>query len=180
MIPPDRWLQRTTGKTPIEWLGSIQRAIKGASYRPKWNRRHALQTLTLKEQRLPKRRREALVIERLAILKRHDETNVEKWLTRVARDVHRNAPKSGLYDGNMRAALVMGYVLLYWVVRCQRAKAYDPRRPVKLRRKAMERWINMAAAVSVMFTDERQDANIFPGQKWDPPFSPFAVNGDFI
>lgn len=174
------WLERTTQKSPAEWMWLIQHAIRRASYRPKWTRRHALETLTRRERRIPKRRRERLVMQRLAILKQHDTTNVPRWLGAVAAAVGTCKPPGGLYDENMRAAAIFGYVLLLWVSRVQRAKAYDPNRPVKLRQKALERWMTIAAAVSLIFTDERYDAAVFPGQQWDAPFAPQAKSGKYV
>lgn len=81
---------------------------------------------------------------------------------------------------NMRAAVVLGHLLCLWAFRTARAKAYDPRRPADVRRKAMDTWVWNAMELTTALLDEREDADFFPGQDWDAPCQPKARNGTFL
>ena len=83
-------------------------------------------------------------------------------------------------DENMSSAQAMSLVLTLWTCRIRRAKAYDPRRPVELRKKAMERLSLYHHSLLECMMNEANDANYFPGQEWDCPYSPNAKNGDFV
>lgn len=111
--------------------------------------------------------------------KGHGETDPVKWIRDLAKDVKKNFPKSGMYDGNMLMAVRMSQILMFWYLRLQRAKCYDPRRPVKIRRFAMEKLMVYCSTIMMMIVDERFDAEIFK-QDWDPPFNPKAKDGVFV
>lgn len=90
-------------------------------------------------------------------------------------------PKKGpQYDGNMRMACVLSYVLALWVLRLIRAKSYDPRRPVRLRQAAHWSRLGYAQALFVAITDESLDVALFPGQNWETPFSDHPTDGYFV
>lgn len=110
----------------------------------------------------------------------HGETNTLRWLGEVARAVHGTFPKNGRYDGNMRAAMLLSVVLGLWYSRVQRAKAYDPRRPVVQRRAALARWRAYWHEMFDAAVNEVDDATVFSGQHWDPPWSPHAIDGVFL
>ena len=93
----------------------------------------------------------------------------------------RGMPKKGPpYDGNMRMACVLSYVLALWYLRLHRAKAYDPRRPVKLRQGAYWSRLGYAQALFVAITDESLDPKMFPGQNWESPWNPHTTDGYFV
>ncbi len=77
-------------------------------------------------------------------------------------------------DENIAVAWVLGTLLMLWSVRIIRAKSYDLRRPVKQRREMMGRFKQTAELLAEILADESMDAKYFPGQTWDPPFSPDA------
>ena len=90
-------------------------------------------------------------------------------------------PKTGpQYDGNMRIACVLSYVLALWVLRLSRAKSYDPRRPVKLRQTAYFSRLGYANALFLAIMDESLDSTLFPGQRWETPFDPYPTDGYFV
>ena len=89
-------------------------------------------------------------------------------------------PKKGTYDGNMRMASILSYVLALWVLRLIRAKSYDPRRPVRLRQAAYFHRLGYANALFLAITDESLDPKMFPGQRWETPFDPYPTDGYFI
>jgi hypothetical protein len=110
----------------------------------------------------------------------HGETQVLKWVADVAKAVQDTAPQRGRYDGNMREAMVLSLVLALWFSRVQRAKAYDPRRPVWVRRAALARWREFWREMLDAAVNEVDDPEVFSGQHWDPPWSPHAHDGVFL
>jgi len=110
----------------------------------------------------------------------HGRTDVKTWVAELAMNVERAMPKHGTYDGNMRMAAVLGHVLCLWYLRVHRSKSYDARRPVKLRRRATAQWLFFTTELMRIALDERPDAKVFPGQDWDPPWNPRAINGKFV
>jgi len=111
----------------------------------------------------------------------HDECDPEVWVAELAKDVMACAPEDGEpYDGNMWLTSTMGYILVLWYARIQRAKGYDSRRPIKLRQRALTQRASILAHFVHMFLDESRDHEFFPGQPWDPPFAPEAKDGDFV
>ena len=111
--------------------------------------------------------------------KGHGNTNLSRWVRDIFNEVLKTSPKEP-HDENMRFAAVAGMVLICWFLRCQRAKCYDPNRPIAIRRGAMERWMKYSADLVRLIVEEQNDPKIFPGQQWDPPFSPSAKEGTFI
>jgi hypothetical protein len=51
---------------------------------------------------------------------------VAAWVKRVTKQVIKLALKKGQYDENLRTAVVLGYVLLYWYARCARRSRRRP------------------------------------------------------
>jgi len=97
------------------------------------------------------------------------------------KEVRRHAfPRTGPYDGNMRMAAVLSYVLALWYLRIHRAKSYDPRRPVKHRKSAYHQRLRFACAIFYAIVDESEDPDFFPGQKWESPFDPYPTDGYFV
>lgn len=112
---------------------------------------------------------------------RHDATNPELWLKRLAREVRKTAPKSGMYDENMRMASVLGIILVTWSMQTSRAKCHDPRRPVKLRLAALQRRrAALLALLDLALIDEAAGGDYFKGQSWDAPYAEDATDGEFV
>ena len=116
----------------------------------------------------------------------HGYTESEKVIHDLMREVKRHAmPRGGpasvrRYDENMRTAAVLSYVLALWYLRIHRAKSYDPRRPVKHRQAAYHQRQRFATMMFHAIVDESEDAEFFPGQKWESPFDPYPTDGYFV
>lgn len=95
------------------------------------------------------------------------------------KEIQRRFPKSEQYDGNMRMAATLSYVLGFWYSRLHRAKCYDPRRPVRLRKAAYFQRYSWALAMFNALLDESDDCDMFK-QKWETPFDPFPTDGYFV
>ncbi len=111
---------------------------------------------------------------------KHDTADVRSWIWLLAKDVVTSFPKRGKFDENMRAAAVLSLILATWFLRVKRAKCWDPRRPIRLRKQAYQQWLQYAQALALAVADERIDPVVFAGQKWDSPFAPGAKDGTFI
>jgi hypothetical protein len=83
-------------------------------------------------------------------------------------------------DENMGLAAGLGMVLVVWYVRVQRAKAMDPRRPVKLRKMALSRGAAYVAEINKAMHDDSIDPISWPGQEWENPWLPKARDGRFV
>ena len=110
----------------------------------------------------------------------HGRTATRRAMADLMREVERTRPKTGRYDENMRMASVLSLVLATWYLRVHRAKSYDPRRPVKLRKAAYFNRLGYAAAFFLAIEDESLDQEHFPGQKWETPFDPYPTDGYFV
>ena len=126
-----------------------------------------------------------------SLIKRHSRPTNNPWhgttdsslvIRDLVKEVQRHAmPKKGpAYDGNMRMAAVLGYVLCLWYLRVHRAKSQDPRRPVKHRKAAYHSRLRFATAMFHAIVDESEDAEFFSGQKWESPFDPYPTDGYFV
>ena len=93
--------------------------------------------------------------------------------------MRKSFPKKGAYDGNMRMASVLGFVLVHWYLRTHRAKAFDPRRPVAHRRVALDQWRRFCLCLTNAMLDDGEDARIFPSQRWESPNDPHTIDGFF-
>ena len=98
----------------------------------------------------------------------------------LARAVRKLFPKRGAYDGNMRMASVLGFVLVFWYLRTGRAKAFDPRRPVAHRKAALDQWRRFCLNLLNAMLDDSEDARIFPEQNWESPYSNHPTDGYFV
>jgi len=152
---PDH-LVGTTGKTMGYWLVAVEQAIRACE-----------KPLSAK------------VAKRLGISPvGHADCDPRAVVTRLADMVFKCTPE--LVDGNMFMCQTLGLILVAWAVRIGRAKAYDPNRPLKLRRYALERWMKFARELGNVAIDERYDHEAWSGQNWDPPFRPGAKDGSFL
>lgn len=112
----------------------------------------------------------------------HPECDVPKWMdeltTEVFEQIKLNAGTRP-YDENIAVAGCMAIILSCWSVRIARAKAHDPRRPLKLRRRALKRVTHLAAAIHDALFDEQGDHYYFE-QPWEYPYMEGATDGDFV
>lgn len=83
------------------------------------------------------------------------------------------------YDGNISSAYCVVIILTTWSVRLSRAKAHDARRPLDLRRKALDRNRAVVSALYDAIYDETRDAEYFD-LPWQYPYMAGATSGDFI
>ena len=147
---PTSWVESLTGKDAAWWVSEIQRLI-------------ANHTRPTKDPW-------------------HGTTQTEKAMTDLIKLVQKHGmPKKGpQYDGNMRMACILSYVLALWYLRLHRAKIYDPRRPVRHRQAAYWSRLGYANALFLAIEDESKDAEMFPGQNWESPWDPTTTDGYFV
>lgn len=148
------WLETRTGLCALDWVGIVQRAIREASGPARVAGKY----------------------------KGHSMTDVDQWIAKVTRRVIREAgiKRHKDRDENMGLAAVLGMVLVAWYVRLHRAKAFDPNRPVELRKKALAQVnVYVGELVRVCFKDS-MDPFAFPGQEFENPYVPNARDGKFI
>lgn len=148
---PQHWLKLETGRDPIEWFRWIESTIGKHSTPPRTSGPY----------------------------KGHSMTNVTAWLHDFVDELGRTR-RRGTGDGNMQAAAVGAMILGYWFLRLQRAKAYDPRRPIVHRRVALERWRSYVLTLFSAAIDESGDGLLFPEQHFDPPFGTHAIDGHYV
>ena len=112
---------------------------------------------------------------------RHGQTRTGMVVAELVALVEKTSfRKKERFDGNMRMAAVLSYVLALWYLRVHRAKSYDPRRPVALRRGAYWSRMGYLNALFLAITDESEDQLYFPGQRWETPFDPYPTDGYFV
>ena len=108
----------------------------------------------------------------------HGQTRTGAVIAELVGIVHKTFPKKETFDGNMRMAAVLSYVLALWYSRLHRAKSFDPRRPVKHRQAAYWNRLGWADAMFLTLVDESEDPEYFP-QRWENPFDPWTLDGYF-
>lgn len=112
--------------------------------------------------------------------KDHGMTDANRWLAEVADMAVATMPADGRYDGNMRSALVLSYVLGLWYFRLHHAKIHDARRPIAIRQSAYLQWLDNVSAFALIPVDSSDDAAYFGGQDFESPYSPAAHDGKFV
>lgn len=130
----------------------------------------------------------------------HPECDPAQWLPLVVREIvethsmhmskplpprrferfRKPRPAREPYDNNMSSTLVVSAILTTWTMRLAHTKAYDPSRPIALRRNALARTRANAAALVDAIYDETRDPEYFELPAWDNPMAPGAVDGSFI
>lgn len=100
------------------------------------------------------------------------------WMTRPRRFERFRTPRQP-YDGNISTALILATILSTWAVRLSRAKAHDSRRPLHLRRMALQRNRQVVAALHDAIYDETRDAEYFE-LPWQYPYAADATSGEFV
>ena len=147
---PSSWIESFTSKDAAWWVSEIQRLVTKHSC-PTKNPWHGTTRTGI------------VMAELVNLVQKH------------------GMPKKGpAYDGNMRMACILSYVLVLWYLRLHRAKSYDPRRPVRHRQAAYWGRLGYANALFLAITDESKDAEMFPGQNWESPWDPTTTDGYFV
>jgi hypothetical protein len=146
------WLERATGKTILLWINRLQKEIGRASGPVRTHGKY----------------------------KGHSDTDNVLWGIRMVKTVASSLRKNKGKDENMGLAAALGMILVAWYVRVQRAKAMDPKRPVELRKKALERGAAYVAEINKVMHDDSIDPIVWPGQEWENPFHPKARDGRFV
>jgi hypothetical protein len=108
----------------------------------------------------------------------HPVCDPAEWLNEVLQELADRRPKA-YGDENMWLARALSLVLATWDARISRAKAFDPRRPVALRRQAYNSYLRFGHALAAVTLDERGDFEMFD-QPWESPYDPEATDGSFI
>lgn len=113
---------------------------------------------------------------------KHGQTDSKKVFKELIDLIERSFPKEGRekYDGNMRMASLLSLVTALWFVNVQRAKILDPCRPIRLRKKASKALLHYHISMVKILMEDQNLAAYFPSQNFDYPFSPDAVDGDFV
>lgn len=115
--------------------------------------------------------------------KGHSSTDTRKWIEQLAWEVERDirrCNKGKDYDENMALAQTLGTILFVWYASVQRAKAYDPNRPLELRRKAFVKRREKIALLMDAIHDDELMTEVFSGQFWNLPYGKNAHGGDFV
>ena len=152
--PPTR-LKYLTGADEVEWVKWIQAKIS-ATWRP--NPRDSKHPISLPG---------------------------EDWIVPLVYEVDRRYKLQALKnkrqggDNNIGTAQVVAYILAVWSGRIARAKAMDPRRPIKLRRGAYQAWHEFIRWMMSGLISEELDPEMFD-QPWESPYLPDAADGDFV
>lgn len=151
---PIDYLDSRTGESTPVWILAVQRAIKDASTPPRTRGKY----------------------------KGHSSTKVLKWIYSIAGQVMTRAriAQRKDRDENMGMAATLGMILCVWYVRIHRAKAMDPRRPIKLRRAALLQANEYVAELARVLHDDTWDPLVFPTQEWENPWHPKARDGKFV
>lgn len=113
----------------------------------------------------------------------HGSTESNLWLRDLSDELWSRIPSRHdltKLDENIICSSLLSLILTLWSCRIKRAKAYDPRRPVEIRKRMLKRANEFHAALLACMTDESHDHEYFPKQEWDPPFAPGAEDGDFV
>lgn len=102
-----------------------------------------------------------------------ESTDTEKWIGKLAVEIGRavDVTLPVTHDENIAAARCMTLILGLWSTRIIRAKAYDPRRPLKARRAMMLSFAQQQRALLECVADESEDPRLFPAQSWDNPLA---------
>ena len=115
--------------------------------------------------------------------KGHRMTDAVGWIEELVHIcqgyiVQRN--KGRVYDGNMALAALVGRLLVLWFCNVQRAKGFDPNRPLS-RRVVFTRLAKYRGSLVVAMSDDRLMGAVWgKGQAWNFPFGLGAKGGKFV
>jgi len=115
----------------------------------------------------------------------HPNSDALEWMSEILWKICRCVqPAPGKdeprYDTNIRAASIATLVLATWTSRIRHAKAYDPNRPLGLRRQALDAHAHFVDALIDAAINETRDDELFPTQEWNPPYGRSARGGTFV
>ena len=115
-------------------------------------------------------------------LKGHSRTNALAWVIALASELEQDARKRSEgepYDGNMALAADLGMVLATWYACVHRAKSYDMRRPLEVRRDANTRVVQYRGQLEILMSSDVLMGLLFYDQPWNFPFGMGAAGGSF-
>ena len=112
----------------------------------------------------------------------HSRMTSYDWLNAVIGELFKTGfPKEGRYDGNMRIAYLVSFVLGTWYARVHHSKAFDPHRPRKVRQDAYASWRSAVMNLVASLVDESRDPKVFNGIPfYENPFDPKTKSGKFV
>jgi hypothetical protein len=151
-FPYGGWILKNTKKDAVRWFLDVQKCIAAHTSPPRTRGKY----------------------------KGHGTTDTKKWIDDLYWLIWRKRPKGKAYDENMYLAAAMGYVLVLWYTRIQRAKAYDPRRPIEIRKGAIDRIPHYLSSLVHDLLDDSIDAHTLAGQDFEPPYGRNATDGKFV
>lgn len=110
----------------------------------------------------------------------HATTSLD-WVADVTNEITKSFPKDRPFDGNMRVAYLLAFVMGTWYSRVHHSKCFDPRRPVKIRREAYASWHRGVLALFAAMVNDEHDPVLFNGKPhYENPFDPKAKDGKFV
>ena len=115
--------------------------------------------------------------------KGHRMTDSVGWIedfTYLCQDYITRRNRGRTYDGNMALAALVGRLLVLWFCNVQRAKGFDPNRPLS-RRVVFTRLAKYRGALVAAMSDDRLMGAVWgKGQAWNFPFGRGAKGGKFV
>ena len=114
--------------------------------------------------------------------KGHGSTDMY-WVWKLFKTCHayiKYHSRGRMYDGNMAVAALMGRVLVLWFCNIQRAKGFDPNRPLTRRAVFTKLTKYRGELVAAMSDDRLMGAVWGKGQAWNFPFGRGAKGGKFV
>lgn len=115
--------------------------------------------------------------------KGHGTTNTFRWLGSLAMLCHNQIQlhsQGKQYDGNMALAATLGLVLCAWYAQVQRAKGFDPNRPLS-RRQVFRKLAKFKSELTRAISDDRIMGAVWgKQQEWNFPFGKGAKGGKFV
>lgn len=114
--------------------------------------------------------------------KGHGETDM-RWVWELRKICHNYIKvhnRGRTYDGNMALAALLGRVLVLWYCNVQRAKGFDPNRPLS-RRAVFAKLAKYRGNLIAGMADDRLMGAVWgKGQAWNFPFGRGAKGGKFV
>ena len=115
--------------------------------------------------------------------KGHASTDSVAWVQELTVEVQKDirlCNKGIGYDENMALASRMGQILAVWYCTVHRAKSFDARRPLNLRRDANFKVVRYRGLMVQMMSDDWLMFRAFPNQPYNYPWGEGAIDGDFV
>lgn len=115
--------------------------------------------------------------------KGHGSTDSVAWISDLVNEAWREirrTRKGMAYDENMALASLVGLILATWYSNVHRAKAFDPNRPLKLRRRALEQRAEWLKGFFGMLNSDRMMGEVWGHQEFNLPYGKKAKGGKFV